>query len=135
MRYLMAILDALVGIVQRNPLTVLIIVILAIGAPALLKGIALFVLYVILGIAVLFVAMMFFIRWRIYKMRKQMQEPFDEQGQPFGGQGFRGFSSFGQQPRDKGHEGDVKVYKTSETPEKRVSKDVGDYVDFEETKE
>lgn len=131
MRYLMAILDALVGIVQRNPLTVLIIVILAIGAPALLKGIALFVLYFILGIVVLFVAMMFFIRWRIYKMRKQMQEPLDDQTSPFGG-----FSFFGQQPgRDKGHEGDVKIYKTSETPEKRVSKDVGDYVDFEETKE
>ena len=34
-----------------------------------------------------------------------------------------------------GREGEVKVYKTSETPEKRVSRDVGDYVEFEETKE
>ena len=31
-------------------------------------------------------------------------------------------------------EGEVKVYRTSETPEKRVSEDVGDYVEFEETK-
>ena len=32
-------------------------------------------------------------------------------------------------------EGEVKVYRTSETPEKRVSESVGDYVEFEETKE
>ena len=32
-------------------------------------------------------------------------------------------------------EGEVKVRKTSGAPEKRVSKDVGDYVEFEETKE
>ena len=29
-------------------------------------------------------------------------------------------------------EGDVKVYKTSETPEKRVNDSVGEYVEFEE---
>ena len=47
----------------------------------------------------------------------------------------QGFGSpFAGEPR-KGREGEVKVYKTSETPEKRVSRDVGDYVEFEETKE
>ena len=34
-----------------------------------------------------------------------------------------------------GRYGYVKLYKTSETPETRVSRDVGDYVEFEETKE
>ena len=36
MKYLMAVIDALVGFVQRNSLTVLVILILALGAPALL---------------------------------------------------------------------------------------------------
>ncbi len=31
-------------------------------------------------------------------------------------------------------EGEVKIYTTSNRPQKRVSEDVGDYVDFEEVK-
>ena len=42
MNFLTAIIDGLVRFVQRNPLTTLVILILAIGAPALLRGIALF---------------------------------------------------------------------------------------------
>ena len=44
MNFLTAIIDGLVRFVQRNPLTTLVILILAIGAPALLRGIALFCL-------------------------------------------------------------------------------------------
>ena len=40
MNFLTAIIDGLVRFVQRNPLTTLLIVILALGSPALLKGIA-----------------------------------------------------------------------------------------------
>ncbi|MEG0499170.1 MAG: DUF4834 domain-containing protein, partial [Alistipes sp.] len=65
-------------------------------------------------------------RWRIYNMHKQMKEQMKGQG---------GFRTPYQQPEETVKEGEVKVYKTNETPEKRVSKDVGDYVDFEETKE
>mgnify|MGYP001534397357 CR=1 FL=1 len=116
MNFLTAIIDGLVRFVQRNPLTTLVILILAVGAPALLRGIALFFLYFIMGVIVLVVA--------------AMEEQFGEGN--FGGQGFG--SPFAGEPR-KGREGEVKVYKTSETPEKRVSRDVGDYVEFEETKE
>lgn len=125
MRFVLAIIDALVGFVQRNPLTVLIIVILAVGAPALLKGIALFILYFLLGVVVLVVALMLLFRWKIASARRQMEEQFgpDGSGSPFAGE------------TRKAHEGDVKVYKTTETPEKKVSKDVGDYVEFEETKD
>lgn len=125
MRFVLAIIDALVGFVQRNPLTVLIIVILAVGAPALLKGIAVFILYFLLGLVVLVVALMLLFRWKIASARRQMEEQFgpNASGSPFAGE-----------PR-KTHEGDVKVYKTAETPEKKVSKDVGDYVEFEETKD
>lgn len=137
MNFLLAIIDSLVSFVQRNPLTTLVILILALGAPALLKGIALFILYILMGFILLVIAAVLFFRWRIYKVRKQMEEQFGEgfsqHGQPRGG--FGGFGApFAEQQR-KRHEGEVKVYKTSETPEKRVSKDVGDYVEFEEEKE
>ncbi len=121
----MAIVDALVGFVRRNPLTVLVILILALGAPALLRGIALFILYFLMGLIVLVVVGLLFFRWRIYKVRRRMEEQF---GGDTGAE-----APFGGRPRRE-KEGDVKVYRTAGTPEKRVSKDVGDYVDFEETK-
>lgn len=133
MNFILAIIDSLVRFVQRNPLTTLIIVILALGAPALLKGIALFILYFFMGLILLIVVLMLVFRWRIYKVRKQMEEQF---GEGFGQQpGQGGFGSpFAEQQR-KQREGEVKVHKTPGTPEKRVSKDVGDYVEFEEEKE
>ena len=136
MNFLTAIIDGLVRFVQRNPLTTLVILILAIGAPALLRGIALFFLYFIMGVIVLVVAAILLFRWRVYKMRRRMEEQFGEGfGQQSGPKGFGGFGSpFAEQPR-KEREGEVKVHKTPGTPEKRVSKDVGDYVDFEEEKQ
>ena len=135
MKYLMAVIDALVGFVQRNPLTVLVILILALGAPALLKGIALFILYFIMGFVLLLVAGVLLFRWRIYRMRKEMEERF---GEGFGGAagGFdpRGFGAR-QRPPKQEREGEVKGYRTADAPEKRVSEKVGDYVDFEETRE
>ena len=130
MNFLTAIINALVGFVQRNPLTVLVILILAIAAPALLKGVALFFLYVVMSILILAVALILVFSWRMNKVRRQMEEQFGEG--KFGGQGFG--SPFAGESR-KGREGEVKVRKTSGAPEKRVSKDVGDYVEFEETKE
>lgn len=134
MRFLTEIVDALVGFVQRNPLTVLVILLLALGAPALLKGIALFILYFIMGIVLLALAAMLFFRWRIQRMRREMEEQF---GRNFGGEpqgGSRG--GYGpQHDTTARREGEVHVYRTSETPAKRVSEDVGDYVEFEETKE
>ena len=105
-----------------------------IGSYALLKGIALFILYFLMGLVILVVVLMLAFRWRIYKVRKQMEQQFGEGFDPrnFGGQGFG--SPFAGESR-KGREGEVKVRKTSGAPEKRVSKDVGDYVEFEETKE
>lgn len=69
MNFLTAIIDGLVRFVQRNPLTTLVILILAVGAPALLRGIALFFLYFIMGVIVLVVAAILLFRWRVYKMR------------------------------------------------------------------
>lgn len=137
MNFLTAIINALVGFVQRNPLTVLVILILAIAAPALLKGVALFFLYVVMSILILAVALILVFRWRMNKVRRQMEEQF---GEGFGDQTQGGFrqrnsgSPFADRER-RGREGEVRVHRTAGTPEKRVSKDVGDYVDFEEEKE
>lgn len=143
MRFLRDIIDALAGFVQRNPLTVLVIVILALGAPALLKGIAAFILYFLLGIVVFTLVMGLWLRWRIAQARRRMmEERFDEQfggGTPFGsadpfGGAARGGDAFGGRRARNPREGEVKIYVTSEAPEKRVAHGVGDYVDFEETK-
>ena len=141
MRFLRDIIDALAGFVQRNPLTVLVIVILALGAPALLKGIAAFILYFLLGIVVFTLVMGLWLRWRIAQARRRMEEQFGEQfggGTPFGTEGSYGRESRREGPFGRGsrssREGEVKIYVTAEAPEKRVAHGVGDYVDFEETK-
>lgn len=130
MRYLLAIIDSLAGFVQRNPLTVLVILILAIGAPAVLKGIALIILYFVMGLLVLILVGMLLLRWHMNRVRRQMEEQFGA-GPRQGG--------FWQNARTSGRqssarEGEVHVHRTSQTPEKRVSEDVGDYIDFEEEK-
>ncbi len=128
MNLFMAIIDAVTGFIRRNPLTCLVILILAVAAPAVLKGIAVFILYFFLGLFLLAGLLLFLFRWRIYKVRRQMEEQFGPQG-GLGGDPFAGRRARAPQ------EGEVKVYKTQGTPEKRVSKDVGDYVEFEETKD
>lgn len=137
MKFLIILMDSLVSFVQRNPFTVLVILLLALGAPALLKGIAVFILYALLGLAVIVAALVLLFRWKIAQARRQMERQF---GEGFGGQDpFAGRNPFAGQSREahrrRADEGEVKVYKTAETPEKRVSNDVGDYVDFEETKD
>lgn len=144
MRFLEAIIDSLVGFVQRNPLTVLVILLLALVAPALLKGIATFVLYVILGLLLAGVLLLLLFGWRVRSMQRRMEEQLNEQFGRNGRQdsargGFWSQTSWGSRggaSRRGGssREGEVHVYKTSDAPEKRVSSDVGDYVDFEETK-
>ena len=103
MKFLTAIIDALADFVRRNPLTTLIIVILPLVAPALLKGIAAFVLYFLLGIVVFALVMGLWLRWRIAQARRRMEEQFGEQfrgGTPFGsadpfGGAARGGGGFG----------------------------------------
>lgn len=131
MRFLTELIGALVRFVQRNPLTVLVILLLAIGAPALLRGIALFILY---GMAILILAVIAavcYFRWRMYRIRREMESRFGGEGAPSDGTPFGRYGS----TADAGREGDVHVRRTADAPEKRVASDVGDYVDFEETRE
>ncbi len=70
-----------------------------------------------MGLVILVVVLMLAFRWRIYKVRKQMEQQFGEGfGQQSGPKGFGGFGSpFAEQPR-KEREGEVKVHKTPGTP-------------------
>ena len=140
MNYLNALLDSLVGFVRRNPILVLVIVLLAFTAPAVLRGLATLILYIVLGFVILALVLLIALRWRIYKVQQQVRDQFNRQqntSNPFG----QGFNPFGQQQQQQRQqqprqdEGEVTVHKTTATPEKRISKDVGDYVEFEETKE
>lgn len=131
MNYLHAILDALVGFVRRNPILVAVIVILAITAPAVLRGLATLILYIILGMVVFAIVLLVALRWRIYKVQQQVRNQFNQQQQGFNP--FTQQQQHRQQPRQD--EGEVTVRKTTAAPEKRIAEDVGDYVEFEETKE
>ncbi len=129
--------EGLVNYVKRNPLWVLFLILIVVGAPNVAKGITLFVLYTCLSILILFVILSFWFTWRVRKAQREMGREFERQGfwgyrsqggTQSGGQG--GFGGYASRPA----EGEVRVHKTGDTPEKRISNDVGDYVDFEETK-
>lgn len=136
MNYLNALLDAIVGFVKRNPILVTVIVLLAIGAPSLLQGIATFILYMVLFFLVLIVGLALMLRWRIYKVQREVKEQMrNGQGGNQGFNPFGGFGGFGGGQSAPQQEGEVKIRRTELTPEKRISDEVGDYVDFEETKD
>ena len=116
MNLLIAIIDGIVGFIRRNPLFCLLIFLLALFAPSVLGGIAMFVLYALLGLVVLAIILLLSFRWRIYRMRKDLEDQF-------GGQGFGPGNA---------REGEIHIRKTKGAGEKRVRKDVGDYIEFEE---
>lgn len=126
MRFLNDILNALAEFIRRNPLFTLLVLVLAVGAPALLKGIALFILYFMLTILLLGIALVFWLRWRVRRVQRDMEARMREGGFD---------TSFDSGAHTPGREGDIRIRRTAETPEKRVSSDVGDYVEFEETRD
>lgn len=131
MNFLMLLFDAIAAFVRRNPITCLVILLLAVAAPSVLQGVAVFILYFVLSLVVLTLVVVLLFRWRMTRLRRQMEEQFG------GRQGFDPFAAEGrrQNRSSERREGEVKIHKTAGTPEKRVSNDVGDYVDFEETKD
>lgn len=127
MNFLILLADAVGSFIRRNPLLCLLILLLAILSPALLRGIALFVICFILGIILFSVLVLFLLQWRLRRIGQRMGRQFD-------GQGRREEAAWSSGRGRTAREGEVKVHRTSEEPEKRVANDVGDYVDFEETK-
>ena len=131
MGYLKIIFYGLLAFVERNPLFTLLLVLLAIFAPVVFKVAG----WIILGILLAIVVLVAIGSLRLRRMRQQMEEQM--RGSFRGGQGgpSAGYNPYGGGSTRRPNEGEVQVHITSETPEKRVSKDVGDYVEFEETPE
>ena len=127
MNFLILLADTVGSFIRRNPVFCLILLVLAVLAPALLRGIALFVLYFVLAVVVFWGIILLLLRWRIGRLQREMGERFEQHA---GGPGPEWHRSSA-----KAKEGEVKVYRTSDAPDKRIADDVGDYVDFEETKE
>lgn len=116
-----AIIDSIVSFIKENPLTVIIIVMLIAFAPSLAGGM-LIGLLILLGILLLIPALLF-LRLRRISRRMEQQAHESQQGRT------RTYHN-----KQNNREGEVTVYTTSNRPQKRVSEDVGDYVDFEEVK-
>ena len=114
MNILSAILDAMISFIRNNPLTVVIIVMLAVFVPSLFGAVLIGLLVVLLLIVAWPVAMLL----RLRREARRMERPRRE------------YPS-GSRRNSNPDEGEVKIYATS-VREKRVRSDVGDYVEFEE---
>lgn len=127
MNFLFAIIDSIVEWIKRNPLTCILLVMIAIFAPGLYGAI-------FIGIGIVVLLLLAIPIFGIFKLRRMSRKLEDEarQQQGFGRQNFGGYSN--QNRTRTPNEGEVKVYTTEEANEKRVNDDVGEYVDFEEVK-
>ena len=122
--------DSIINYIQRNPLTTIIIVMLMVFAPsafgALLVGIAVAVL--------LLLAVPIYMLFRVRRMSRKMEEQMRDKTRAGGFYNQHRSDTNSQWSQRRAQEGRVRVHSTSEQPQKRVSDDVGDYVDFEEVK-
>lgn len=136
MNFLIGLIQGAVDLIRRNPLTFLVILLLAVAAPSVLVGVAGFILYLLLALFVLGLILVLALRWRLARLRREMEREGADSARRTrtytytwrsGGSGRRTTASTEEA-------GDVRIYKTDRTPEKRVSQEVGEYVDFEEVK-
>lgn len=161
--------DSITAFVQRNPIFCLVFVMLALLAPQVLQGIFLLFLYGLLALFLFLGVAVLLFRWRIARLKRQMEEQsrngggfpngsgwYDAEGRSqnggwygtggggtggprFGADGGpqRGRGAYGAGPeqsrRHDPDEGTVRIHRTADAPQKRVSDSVGDYVDFEES--
>ena len=119
--------QGLLALIQRNLLTIIILLLLIVFAPGVFR-----ILAIILLAGVLFImAIPLILTWRMRRFARRMEEQM-RQGGFQGGFDTRGGGFGGGNGSDR--EGDVKV-RVGGKRDKRVSDNVGDYVDFEEIKE
>lgn len=125
MGFFARILSALAEFVRRNPVTCLVLLILAVAAPSVVVGIANLIFYIMLTFLLLGLVFVLLFRYRIGRLRREMER----EGAAQAGRR-RTYTRYSRRS-----EGDVKVYKTSDAPGKRVNDSVGEYVEFEEVEE
>ena len=127
MNFIFEIIDSIINWIGRNPLTFIILIMIAVFAPSVFGWI-----FVTIGvIALILLALPIFGLIKLRRMTRDIEKQARKQG--FSGQGFSG-QGFSQQQNHSSKEGDVKVFTTDEATGKRVNDNVGEYVDFEEVK-
>lgn len=129
MNFLSLLIDSIIDFVRRNPLTTTIIIMLMVFAPS-----AFGVLFIgIMVVLLLLLAIPIFLLFRLRRASRHIEEEARRASQQARGQQFYGGQTYNHQSQKQ--EGEVKVYTTSQQPQKRVNENVGDYVEFEEVKE
>ena len=124
-----AIIESILSFIRNNPLTVLFFVMLAVFAPSLFGSLLIGLL--IFGIIIMAVPLFMF--FKLYRMSRKVEQQAKSQQQQRTHYYTRQEYSSAQQQHTK-DDGEVKVYTTSSQQQKRVSEDVGDYIDFKEVK-
>ena len=153
MNILRIIFYGFLAFVTRHPIFVTILVLLAIFAPIVFEVVG----WIILGIITLLLIGFGILAWKMYKMKREMKKRFEQaggganfSGGSFGGQNFSGHFYTGgmtleelvrqmqaqadaqQRAQQQRKSGNASSTTTSGSAQKRVSDQVGDYVDFEE---
>lgn len=119
-----AIIDSIIGFVNRNPLTTIVLVMLMIFAPSVFGAIFIGLLVLLL----LLLAVPMFLLFRLRRASRQMENEARRSSQ-------QSYSEQFHTRQQSSSEGDVKVHPTTQQPPKRVNDNVGDYVEFEEVKD
>ena len=151
MNVLKIIFYGLLAFIERHPIFCTILVLLAIFAPFVFEIVG----WIILGIITLLLIVFGILAWKVYKMKREMKKRFEQGGANFSGGSF-GAQNFGghfyaggmtleelvrqmqaqadaqQRAQQQRKSGGDNTTTTSGSAQKRVSDQVGDYVDFEE---
>lgn len=117
MNFLTIFLDSVIGFIRRNPIFCITVAVVAIVCPPLL-GVMMWGVAALILISVISAALLL---WRLRRVQRTMEEQFRRQQNGYGDE-------------SAGEEGEVKVHRTTDAPQKKISDDVGEYVDFEEEK-
>ncbi len=100
----------------------LVLLFIALASPQMLAGAFKAIIYVIMFFLILILAIGLYMSYRINRLRKDAEQTMRNASGSY-----RNYGRNTQQPR----EGEVSVHQT-EPQEKKINKDVGDYVDFED---
>lgn len=122
MDFIYRLIDSFVAFVRRNPFIFLIALFVALASPQLLAGAFKAIIYAIMFFLILMLAIGLYMSYRINRLRKEAEQTMRNASGSY-----RNYRQNPQQPR----EGEVSVHQT-EPQEKKINKNVGDYVDFED---
>lgn len=126
MNFLTKLWNGIVESFKNTPLFVFVLAAIIIAAPSLFG----YILYAILGLVLLGIIAFGILAWRIRHVQREVMDQFRQQGEQAGHRQY----SYRSSRRKADNEGDVSIHATPAMPEKRVSDDVGEYVDFKEEK-